>query len=135
LRGEYFLNQSATGNKLSKYHVEAAIGYWHTNKEDTSEKWENILSLYNQLLFIEYSPVAALNRTYAVSKVHGKEKAIEEAKKLGLTDNHFYYALLGELYSSLDNNEARKNFEIALTIAKTDSDKSTIRKKIEKLRP
>lgn len=134
LRGEYFLNQSATGNRLSKYHVEAAIGYWHTNKEDTSEKWENILSLYNQLLIIEYSPVAALNRTYAVSKVHGKEKALEEAKKLGLTDNHFYYTLLGELYSNLDNDEARKNFEIALSIAKTDSDKNTIKRKIDKLR-
>lgn len=133
-RGEYFLNMSATGTRVSKYHVEAAIGYWHTNREDTKEKWENILNLYNQLLIIEYSPVAALNRTYAVSKVKGKEAAIEEARKLEqLTDNHFYFTLLGELYAGIDNQEAYKNFETALSLAKTDSDKSTIKKKINKL--
>ena len=135
LRGSYFLNLSANGNRLSKYHVEAAIAYWHTNKEDTAEKWENILSLYNELLIIEYSPMAALNRTYAVSKVRGKQKAIEEAKKLDLTDTHFYFALLGELYSNLDNSEARKYFEKAMEMAKTVSDKNTMRKKIEKLTP
>lgn len=132
-RGEYFLNLSATGTRLSKYHVEAAIAYWHTNKADTAEKWESILSLYNELLFIEYSPVAALNRTYAVSKVHGKEAAIIEAKKLGLTDNHFYFTLLGELYTGVDNREALKNLETALSVAKTNSDKNTIKKKIDKL--
>jgi RNA polymerase sigma factor (sigma-70 family) len=131
-RGEYFLNISATGYKISKYHVEAAIAYWHTKKSDP-EKWERILYLYNELLIIEYSPLAALNRTYALSKVQGKEKAIEEAKKLGLTDNHFYFTLLGELYTDLDNEEARRNFERALQLAKTTSDKNTILKKLKRL--
>jgi len=49
-KGEYYLNQSSTGTKLSKYHLEAAIAYWHTHKKDTTEKWENILQLYNKLL-------------------------------------------------------------------------------------
>ena len=131
-RGEYFLNISASGYKISKYHVEAAIAYWHTKKSDP-EKWERILYLYNELLIIEYSPVAALNRTYALSKVHGKEKAIEEAKKLEVNEDHFYYTLLGELYTGIDNNEAKKNFERALQLAKTASDKNTIHKKIMRL--
>lgn len=133
-KGEYFLNCSATGTKLSKYHVEAAIAYWHTIKADTPEKWENILSLHNELLIIEYSPLAALNRTYAVSKVHGKVKAIQEAIKLDLSDNHFYHALLGELHIGVDNNKAVEYFEKAFEMAKTDSDKATIRKKIDKLK-
>jgi RNA polymerase sigma-70 factor (ECF subfamily) len=133
-RGEYFLNMSAVGDKVSKYHVEAAIAYWHTNRDDTREKWESILNLYNQLLIIEYSPMAALNRTYAVSKVHGRETAIAEAKKLEqLTDSHFYYALLGELYTGIDREEAIRNLQVAFDMAKTNSDKTTIRKKIEKL--
>ena len=53
------------------------------------------LQLYNQLLFICYSPVTALNRTYALSKIKGKQAAIEEAEKLGLTNNHLYHVLLG----------------------------------------
>lgn len=132
-RGEYFLSLSASGNKLSKYHVEAAIAYWHTKKSDPA-KWERILYLYNELLIIEYSPVAALNRMYALAKVQGKEKAIGEAKKLELSDNHFYFTLLGELYTDLDNEEARRNLEKAFELAKTASDKNTIRKKIERLK-
>ncbi|MBL7761828.1 MAG: RNA polymerase subunit sigma, partial [Chitinophagaceae bacterium] len=65
-KGGYYLNVSAKGNKLSRYHLEGAIAYWHTQKADTKEKWENILQLYNKLLQVEYSPVAALNRTYAL---------------------------------------------------------------------
>ena len=132
-RGIHFLTAAARGNRFSKYHIEAAIAYWHTHKADTTEKWESILNLYNELLFIEYSPVAALNRTYAVSKVHGKEAAIIEAKKLELTDTHFYFALLGELYSDVDKKQAIENFEIALSMAKTTSEKKTIKKKIDKL--
>ncbi len=73
-KGIYFLNKAPQGNTISKYHLEAGIAYWHTIKEDTKEKWENILQLYNQLLQIEYSPVAALNRTYALSKANGKDR-------------------------------------------------------------
>src|ERR1700759_3533372 len=71
LRGEYYLNRAATGNYLSKYHLEAAIAYWHTVTGRDADKWSKILSLYNQLLITEYSPVAALNRTYALAKVYG----------------------------------------------------------------
>lgn len=132
-KGEYFLNCSASGNKVSKYHFEAAIAYWHTKKEDTKEKWEKILQLFNQLLQIEYSPIAALNRTYALSKANGKEEAIIEAEKLNLTENHFYFTLLGELYTGVDLEKAKLNFQKALLIAKTQTDKQSIQKKIDKL--
>ncbi|MBK6399874.1 MAG: RNA polymerase subunit sigma [Bacteroidetes bacterium] len=132
-KGEYFLNQAAQGNKISKYHTEAAIAYWHTIKDDSKNKWENILQLYNQLLQIEYSPMAALNRTFALSMANGKNAAIIEAEKLKLTDNHFYYVLLGELYTDIDNEKAKQNFEAALVLAKTDSDKKAISTKINNI--
>lgn len=134
LRGEYYLSRSASGNRISKYHLEAAIAYWHTQKSDTQEKWENILQLYNHLLQIEYSPIAVLNRTYALSKANGKEEAIIEAEKLKLEGNHFYFTLLGELYTGIDNQRAEQNFQHALSLAKTKADKQAIRKKIGVLR-
>ncbi len=133
VKGEHYLNLAATGNKLSKYHLEAAIAYWHTNKTDTKEKWENILQLYNQLLQIEYSPMAALNRTYALSKANGKEEAIVEAMKLNLADNHFYFTLLGELFTGINNKRALENFQIAHSLAKTQTDRQTIQYKIDNL--
>ncbi|AYB33029.1 RNA polymerase sigma factor [Chryseolinea soli] len=130
-KGGYFLSRSASGNKLSKYHLEAGIAYWHTQKNSTKEKWENILQLYNQLLQIEYSPMAALNRTYALSRANGKRQALVEAEKLQLTGNHFYFMLLGDLYTDLDPAKAKRHYEQALTLAKTPADKQAIQKKLD----
>jgi RNA polymerase sigma-70 factor (ECF subfamily) len=134
-QGGYFLNRAAKGNRVSKYHLEAAIAYWHTQKTDRNEpeKWENILQLYNRLLQIEYSPIAALNRTYALSKANGKEEAIIEAAKLNLADNQFYWVLLGELYTGIDNQKAKQHFEKAHSLAKTETDKRTIENRIRTL--
>lgn len=132
-KGAYFLHEASRGNKLSKYHVEASIAYWHTVKADTKEKWENILQLYDTLLQLEYSPLAALNRIYAVSRVFGKQEAVREAEKLNLTDNHYYFTLLGELYKDLDNVKALENFQEALARAKTRTDQQTIQQKITDL--
>lgn len=132
-KGVYFLHCATQGNNLSKYHIEAGIAYWHTIKSDTKEKWENILQLFNRLLLIEYSPIAALNRTYALSKANGKQEAIVEAEKLKLTNNHFYFTLLGELYHDIDNNKAKENFQKAFKLARTQTDKQTIQKKLDNL--
>jgi RNA polymerase sigma factor (sigma-70 family) len=133
-RGEYFLNQASRGDKISKYHLEAGIAYWHTIKADTNEKWDNILQLYNHLLVIEYSPMAALNRTYALAKVHGKKEAILSAEKIKLTDNHLYHSLLGELYTDFDNTKAISHFQNALALAKSTTDKTTISNRIKQCR-
>ncbi len=132
-KGGYFLKCSATGDLLSKYHLEAGIAYWSTQKADTREKWESILQLYNHLLQLEYSPIAALNRTYALSKANSKQEAIIAAEKLNLTNNHFYFTLLGELNTAIDNKKARDNFLKALSLAKTVTDAQTIQKKIDRL--
>lgn len=133
-KGIYFLHEAAKGNMLSKYHLEASIAYWHTIKEDMAEKWENILQLYNKLLQLEYSPIAALNRTYALSKANGKEAAIREAEKLKLENNHFYFTLLGELYTGIDNRKAIEHFEKALTLARTQTDKQLIGERLAEAR-
>ena len=125
-KGAWYMQAAATGKQLSKYHLEAAIAYWSTQKEDTKEKWENILQLYNRLLQVQYSPVAALNRTYALAKANGKQQAIIEAEKLQLTDNHFYYVLLGELYTDIDNKKAKAHFERAYELAKTETQMAQI---------
>ncbi len=130
-KGAYFLHCAASGTELSKYHLEATIAYWRTQKADTTEKWESVLHLYNRLLQIEYSPIAALNRTYVLSKVEGKQSAIIEAEKLNLTGNHFYFTLLGELYTGIDDKQAKLYFQKALSLAKTATDKQTIQKKID----
>ena len=133
-KGNYFLIESAKGQEITKYHLEASIAYWHCTKTETINKWQNILQLYNKLLLIDYSPMVALNRAFALSKVDGKEIAIIEVEKLNLKDNHLYFSLLGNLYTDIDNVKAIKNFEIALNLAMTNADISTITKNLYDLK-
>ena len=133
-QGKHFLNEAYAGNTLSKYHLEAGIACLHTIQEDSPKKWDNILQLYNELLIIEYSPVAALNRTYALAKANGKHEAIAEAEKINLAENHLYHSLLGWLYTGTDNQKAILHLQTALQLAKTPNDKKLIGDKIRKLK-
>ncbi|TGJ99501.1 sigma-70 family RNA polymerase sigma factor [Leptospira semungkisensis] len=134
-QGVYFLDRSAKGKELSSYHLEARIAYWHCRKEDSPEKWADILDLYNRLLLVNYSPSVALNRLFALYKAKGKEAALLEAEELRLENNHFYYLLLGELYKDLDEAKARANLEIAYSLAKTQTERQGIQEKLFLLNP
>jgi RNA polymerase sigma-70 factor (ECF subfamily) len=127
-RGAFHLHRASQGNTLSRYHLEASIAYQHTIKADTPEKWETILQLYNRLLAMAYSPIAALNRTFALSRARGKEEAIDAAEKLQLTDNPYYYTLLGELYTGIDAEKAMEYRQRALALARTSADKQAIQR-------
>jgi RNA polymerase sigma factor (sigma-70 family) len=132
-QGIHFLNLSAEGDEVSSYHLEARIAYWHCKKEDTREKWEHILQLYNQLLQVNYSPSVALNRTYALYKANGQEAALVEAEKLQLENNHFYFLLLGELYKNINNKKAKSHFQKAFALAKTGTEKQGIQERIDSI--
>jgi RNA polymerase sigma-70 factor (ECF subfamily) len=131
-KGNYYLINAYTSNEISKYHLEATIAYWHTTPTDEN-KWQHILELYNQLILIEYSPVTALNRTFALAKAHGNESAIKEAEKLKLEDNCQYHSLLGYLYSDIDVNQAKSHFQNAITLSKSKIEVQTLQKEIKRL--
>lgn len=132
-QGIYFLDRSARGEEITSYHLEARIAYWHCLKEDSLEKWEDILYLYDQLLTINYSPSVVLNRAFALYKVHGAQAALKEAEQLRLEHSHFYFILLGELYKTIDANKAKSNFKRAWSLAKTETEKQDIQQKIDRL--
>ena len=56
-----------------------------------------------------------------------------EATLLQMDGNYFYLVLIGELYSSIDKQEAKASFEKALALAKTPAEKQHIQQKLEKL--
>ncbi|TGJ98405.1 RNA polymerase subunit sigma [Leptospira langatensis] len=129
-QGIHFLDLSVQGKEISSYHLEARIAYWHCNKQDTPEKWEEILDLYNRLLLINYSPSVALNRIFALYKVRGRGIALAEAEVLRLENNHFYYLLLGELYKEVDEERSRSNLKAAYSLAKTQTERQGIQEKL-----
>lgn len=131
-KGNYYLVNACQDNQVSKYHLEAAIAYWHAHPAGPSQ-WGHILQLYNQLILIEYSPIAALNRAFALARVYGHEKAIRETEKLRLTDNDQYHKLLGYLYEEIDTGKAVDHYRMALQLTKANPAKQVLEKKIEQL--
>ena len=133
-RGNSFFIKACDTGLLSRYQLEAAIAWWHTHHRDGREKWENILMLYNKLLIMDYSPIAALNRAYAYARVYGKEKAIIEAEGLQLTGNLFFHSLMGELYMGVDDRMAIVHFERALALASTEAERVVLAGKLVEVR-
>lgn len=133
-KGRQYLNQATKNNMtVSRFHIEAGIAFWHSYPGDYPQKWEQVLQLYNQLLIIEYSPVAALNRTYALAKANGKPAAIKEAEKIALEGNHLYHALLGELYTDVDGEKALWHLQRARKLVKTQAEMALMDRKINQL--
>tara|TARA_R110002051_G_scaffold255120_2_gene314187 strand:+ start:16708 stop:17943 length:1236 start_codon:yes stop_codon:yes gene_type:complete len=131
-KGENYFKKSASGNQITKYHLETLIAFWHTRTEfDKKEKWDNILQSYNKLLQIEYSPITALNRTYALAIAHGKKTAISEALKINLKNNHLYHSLLAELYCGMDKKKQIEHLKLALTLTDNIKDKSILNNKLK----
>lgn len=134
-KGEYYLSFSANEAQISKYHLEAGIAFWHTRiKVAEKNKWNNILQLYNRLLQIEYSPITALNRTYALAMAESKATALKQALKINLKQNHLYQSLLAELYRGIDSLKHIHHLDLALNLAKNENDKLFLKDKLDKAR-
>ncbi len=131
-KGNYYLVEATNQNEISKYHLEAGIAYWHTTNH--KNKWKNILQLYDQLILMEYSPIVALNRTFALSKVLGTKKAISEAERLDLAEINQYHELMGYLYSDQNKSKAIEHYEKAIALTNSEPEKQTIKKAIELLK-
>lgn len=131
-RGNYYLVNATNVNEISKYHLEAGIAYWHTTPTDEN-KWQHILQLYNQLILIEYSPITALNRTFAFAKVYGNKKAIVEAEKINLIDSNYYHELLGYLYSDTHIEKAIFHYKTAINLTKSKTEKQTLKNAVSLL--
>jgi RNA polymerase sigma factor (sigma-70 family) len=101
-RGLLHLAQAAAGEEISEYHLQAGIAACHCAARDyDSTDWPQILSLYDQLVELDDSPVVALNRAVAIANVHGPKaglKAVQAIPNAQQLDSYYLlYAVLGEL--------------------------------------
>ena len=108
-------DSSLGGDTRSAFHIEAAIALCHT-VEPTD--WARVVTLYDDLLAIRPSPVAALNRAIAAAMVGGLDPA--ELSRLeedpALRDYHLLPAALGGLWLRAGRPEiAARYYRDALT--------------------
>lgn len=132
-KGNYYLAMACNGSILSKYHLEAAIAYWHATPS-TSNKWQHILKLYDELILIECSHIIVLNRAFALAKVFGYAMAIKEVEKQALHHINYYHSMLGFLYADTAIDVAIGHYNQAVTLTKSTTEKQTLKKEIERLK-
>lgn len=136
-RGMFHLAQSAAGDAISAYHLQAGIAAVHCAAKDyDSTDWAQILALYDQLLACEPSPVIALNRAVVVANVSGPEAGLKAAAEIAdrgtLDSYHLYHALLGELQMRLKRLEAAApHFARALELAQTTSERNFLEQRLQ----
>jgi RNA polymerase sigma-70 factor (ECF subfamily) len=72
------LGLAAEGDEFTEYHAQAGIAAVHaTAPTYEATDWAHLLTLYDRLLEVAPSPVAALNRTVALTMVHGPCAGLE----------------------------------------------------------
>ncbi len=77
------LERSAEGPVMTGYHAQAAIAAVHAGAERAeSTDWTRILSLYDELVRLNPSPVIQLNRAVALSRVAGPAAALAALEPL-----------------------------------------------------
>jgi len=76
--GLALLDQSAAGDVVSAYHVEAAIAAAHATAASLDDtNWNAIVGLYDRLMAMAPSPIAALNRAIAIGQRDGPDEGLQ----------------------------------------------------------
>ncbi len=134
--GQRLLELSATGEKVSEYHVEAAIAWCHVTAPSARDtNWGQIVSLYDTLMNIRPSPVIALNRAIAVAQHEGPERGIAALRVIPdrerLDCYPFYPMALGEFELQCGRPAAaREHFTAARPLARNMAEQRFIEQRL-----
>ncbi len=136
-RGIQCLGHAAQGDTISEYHLEAGIAACHsTASDEASTNWPRILALYDQLLNLKASPVAAMNRAVAVARVNGPKAGMEALDAIKdrsrLESYHLFHVIRGSFAAELGNPlAALTHFRQAGNLATLPAERDFIARRIE----
>lgn len=111
--GVLALGAASSGDTISPYHLEAGIAACHCLAADeSSTDWPRILSFYDQLLHLKPTSVVAMNRSVALSRVHGPEAGLQALDSIpnrhSLETQHLYHAIRASFIARLGQPKAAR---------------------------
>ena len=124
---------------VSSYTVQAAIAALHAEAPRYADTdWHEIVGLYDVLLRIEPTPVVALNRAVAIAMRDGPASGLALIESLlndpALQNYHLAHAARADLSRRLGQlTDARKSYERALALAKHESERRFLEKRLIEL--
>ncbi|MFF1695742.1 RNA polymerase sigma factor [Streptomyces sp. NPDC058257] len=114
--GQTLVRRCLRRDRPGPYQIQAAINAVHSDAPSAADTdWGQILQLYDQLLAVAPSPVAALNRAVAVAEIKGPERALPLVDELALDSYHLFHAIRADLLRRLGRTEeAIRAYDAAL---------------------
>ncbi|MDX5312583.1 MAG: RNA polymerase sigma factor, partial [Rhodococcus sp. (in: high G+C Gram-positive bacteria)] len=101
------------------YQIQAAIAAVHSDAATVgATDWRQVVALYDQLLVVAPTPVAALHRAVAVAEVDGPGAGLDLVDNLDLDRYHLWHAVRADLLRRLGRlPEAAAAYDAALARA------------------
>ena len=138
--GVGLVEKALSSRRFGPYTLQAAIAAVHAEAESTAATdWRQIVALYNQLVRIQPSPVAYLNRAVAIAMCDGPGaglKHIDAVLEHGELANYYLaHSARAELYRRLGRTaEARASYERALALTQQEPERQFLQERIRQLK-
>lgn len=139
-KGLAYLAESAHGDTLSPYHIEASVAAQHSlSKSFEATNWRFIRQLYEKLLELRPSPLVELNLAIVIGQMDGSEAALERIQAIvkggRLRDYPLLHASLGALLGEAGRSrEAIDALERALALTEASPERDLLEHRIATLR-
>lgn len=134
--GMYHLAASAKGEQITALHIEAGIAACHSTAPSAeATDWSRIVSLYDRLVQIAPSSVAALNRAIALGRASGAKVGLETLNKIsGLDGYHLLHAARGTFAAECgDLVAAAAHFRQALVTVVVPSERGFLEEQLRRV--
>lgn len=113
--GQALVRRCLEIDRPGPYQIQAAINAVHSDAAAEGTRWVQILRLYDQLMAMAPSPVAALNRAVAVAEVEGPEAGLALVDGLDLDRYYLFHAVRADLLRRLGRDaEAAAAYDAAI---------------------
>ncbi len=118
-----------------RYQILAAINAVHTDAPSVqATDWRQVVTLYDQLLVVDRTPIVALNRAIAIAEVDGPDAALEILAALPLEGYHAYQVTRADLLRRAGSLEAAASaYQRALDLAGNPAERAFLRRRLDEL--
>jgi RNA polymerase sigma-70 factor, ECF subfamily len=127
-RGRQALARAFALQGRGPYVIQAAIASLHTEEP---RDWPQIAALYGELALLTGSAVVELNRAIAVAYAEGTEAGLDLVDQLDLDGYQYFHSTRADLLRRVGRiGEARREYERALELARSEHERRFLRRRV-----
>ncbi|MEO8336452.1 MAG: RNA polymerase sigma factor [bacterium] len=138
--GVALVQRALESRRFGQYTLQAAIAAVHAEaKSADATDWRKIVSLYDQLVEVQASPIVRLNRAVAVAMCDGPQAGLKHIDALlahgYLANYHLAHAARADMYRRLGKSTlARESYATALALTKQEPERKFLEAQIRQLK-